>query len=216
VNNTVSNYSGPIKFSIFLIQKIKLTMEQWFTSLATFEKVYWVIASVASVIFLILMIMTFLGGEVDDLGDVDADIDGDIGVEFQFLSIKNLMGFFTIFGWSGIACLDAGCENKMTIIVSVFCGLLMMFAMASLFYYLSKLTSDGSLKLKNAVNAVGEVYLTVGANRSKIGKIQVTVQGGLRELEAITDEDIDLNQGDVVTVTQVTKNGILIVNKHTN
>ena len=191
-------------------------MEQWFNSLATFEKVYWGIALVASIIFLILMIMTFLGGEVDDLGDVDAEIDGDTGIGFQFLSFKNLMGFFTIFGWTGIACLDAGYENGMTIIISVICGLLMMLAIATLFYYLSKLTSDGSLKMKNAVNAVGEVYLTIGANRSSIGKIQVNVQGGLRELEAITDEDTPLMQGDVVTVSQVTDNGILIVNKHKN
>lgn len=189
-------------------------MEQWFDALSTFEKVYWITAGISSVIFLILLVLTFIGGEVDDMGDVDTEIDGDIGIDFQFLSFKNLMGFFTIFGWSGIACINAGYANVITLIVSVVCGLLMMTAMAALFYYLGKLTSDGSLKLKNALNATGEVYLTIGANRSSLGKIQVKVQGGLRELEALTDEDHDLKQGDIIIVTTVTDNGILIVNKN--
>ncbi len=189
-------------------------MEQWFAALNTFEKVYWLTAGVSSVIFLILLVLTFVGGEVDDLGDVDAEIDGDTGIGFQFLSFKNLMGFFTIFSWSGIAALNAGYSNVITIIISVSCGLLMMLAMASLFYYLHKLNSDGSLRMKNAINSVGEVYLSIGANRSRIGKVQVNVQGGLRSLEALTDENIDLKQGDIITVTNVTDNGILIVNKH--
>lgn len=191
-------------------------MEQWFAALDTFEKVYWITASVASIVFLILIILTFIGGEVDDMGDVDAEIDADSGIGFQFLSVKNLMGFFTIFGWTGISCLDAGLSKGMTILISIVCGLIMMTLMATLFYYLGKLTSDGSLKLKNAVNKVGEVYLTIGANRSSMGKVQVNVQGGLRELEALTDEGVDLHQGDIITVTQVTDNGILIVNKHSN
>ena len=65
--------------------------------------------------------------------------------------------------------------------------------------------------MKNALNAIGEVYLTVGANRSKIGKIQVKVQGALRELDALTDHDEDLKQGKVIKVTEVTSNGILII-----
>jgi len=190
-------------------------MEQWFASLSTFETVYWLTAGISSIIFLVLLVLTFVGGEVDDLGDVDTEVDGDSGIGFQFLSFKNLMGFFTIFGWSGIACLDAGYSTGLTIVISVICGLLMMLAMASLFYYLAKLDSDGSLKIKNAINSVGEVYLTIGANRSRIGKVQVNVQGGLRDLEALTDENYDLVQGDIITVTNVTDNGILIVNKHT-
>ena len=71
--------------------------------------------------------------------------------------------------------------------------------------------SSGTLKLKNALNQIGEVYLTIGANRSSIGKVSINVQGTLRELEALTDEVQDLNQTNVVRVKEVTANGILIV-----
>ncbi|GAB5474768.1 MAG: hypothetical protein Mars2KO_28670 [Maribacter sp.] len=188
-------------------------MEEWFAALALFEKIYWGIALISSVIFVILLVMTLLGGDAEDFdgGDVDADIDGDTGIEFQFLSFKNLMGFFTIFGWSGIACLDSGLSTGLTVLISTICGLLMMFVMAALFYYLGKLQSSGTLRLKNALNQVGEVYLTIGANRASIGKVSVTVQGTLRELEALTDEDKDLVLGNVVRVKSITDNGILIV-----
>ncbi|MRI01941.1 hypothetical protein GH721_15465 [Kriegella sp. EG-1] len=188
-------------------------MEEWFAALAMFEKVYWTVALIASVMLIILLILTLIGGDADDFdgGDVDADIDGDTGIGFQFLSFKNLMGFLTIFGWSGIACLDAGMSKTLTVLISIVCGLLMMLAMATLFYYLGKMQSSGTLKLKNALNQVGEVYLTIGANRSKIGKVSVTVQGTLRELEALTDEENDLVLGNVVRVKNVTDNGILIV-----
>ncbi|WP_289060650.1 hypothetical protein [uncultured Zobellia sp.] len=187
-------------------------MELGFEMMTLFEKIYWVTALVASVILVILLLLTFIGGEVDDIdGDVDAEIDADTGIEFQFLSFKNLVGFFTLFGWSGIACLDAGMSKGITVLISLVCGLLMMLAMASLFYYLGKLQSSGTLKLKNALNQIGEVYLTVGANRKSIGKVSINVQGTLRELEALTNANEDLVQGNVVIVKEVTANGILIV-----
>lgn len=191
-------------------------MEDWFFTLIAFEKVYWVIALVSSLIFIVLIVMTFVGGDIDDLGDVDADIDGDTGIGFQFLSFKNLMGFFTIFGWVGIACINAEYSNSISLVISIFCGLWMMLTMATLFYFLGKLTSSGTLVINNALDKVGEVYLTIGANRTRIGKIQIKVQGSHRELEALTDEDVDLIQGDIIQVTKITTNGILIVKKYTD
>lgn len=189
-------------------------MIEWFSALEGFEKIYWAIALIASGIFIILIILTFIGGEFDDTGDVDTDIDSDTGIGFQFLSFKNLVGFFTIFGWSGITCIQEGLSKGMTLIISILLGLLMMAIMASLFYFLGKLNSSGTLRIENALHEVGEVYLTIGANRSRIGKVHINIQGGLRELDAMTDEDFDLHQGDIITVAEVTGTGILIVNKH--
>ncbi|WP_159022089.1 hypothetical protein [Formosa sp. L2A11] len=191
-------------------------MNNWFSALEPFEKVYWIIALTASVIFIILTLLTFIGGEFDETGDVDADIEADTGIGFQFLSFKNLIGFFTIFGWTGISCIGNGLSNGVTILISSICGLIMMLIMASLFYYLGKLNSSGSLKIKNALNQIGEVYLTIGANRSRIGKVHINIQGGMRELDALTDDASELHQGDIIIVTEVTGTGILIVNKHTN
>ncbi len=188
-------------------------MVEWYSNLELFPKIYWGIALLGSLIFLITMILSFVGGDADDIGDVDSDIDGDTGIGFQFITFKNLVGFFTLFGWSGIACIDAGFSKPLTITISIVCGLIMMGIMGAMFYYMNKLNDSGTLKFKNAINAVGEVYLTVGANRSSIGKAHVRIQGALRELEALTDADTDLKSGSVIKVKDVTDNGILIIEK---
>ena len=186
-------------------------MSEWFAELTSFEKIYWIITGVSTLVFLFVLITTFIGSDTDDVGDVDAEMDADIGAGFQFFTFKNTVSFFSIFGWSGIASMDAGYTKSMTIFISFICGLIMMFIMAAMFYYISKLVSSGTLKMENALNSIGEVYLTVGANRSSIGKVQVKVQGALRELEALTDFDKDLTQGNVIKVIEVTNNGILII-----
>lgn len=188
-------------------------MLDWFSNLEFFPKLYWTIALLGSVIFTVVLIMTFLGGDTDDIGDVDAEIDGDTGIGFQFLSFKNLVGFFTIFGWSGIACIDAGLSMPTTIIISVLSGLIMMTIMAALFYFMSKLTDSGTLNYKNAIDAIGEVYLPIGKDRSKIGKVSIRVQGTVRELDALTDSLTDLKTGAIIKVVDVTESGILIVDK---
>lgn len=182
----------------------------WFSALEFFPKIYWSIALLGSFIFIIIMILTFLGGETDGL-DTDTEIETDTGIGFQFITFKNLIGFFTLFGWSGIACIDAGFSNILTIIISFICGLIMMTIMATMFYYMRKLNDSGTLIFKNAIGAVGEVYLTIGANRSSIGKVHVKIQGALRELEALTDDDVTLKSSAVIKVKDVTSNGILIV-----
>ncbi|MBN2867501.1 MAG: hypothetical protein JXK08_02415 [Flavobacteriaceae bacterium] len=191
-------------------------MLDWFSSLEWFPKIYWAIAIIASLNFIVTIVMSLLGGDADELGDVDAEIDGDTGIGFQFITYKNLVGFFTIFGWSGIACIDEGFSKPTTIIISLICGLIMMTIMAAMFYYMRKLSDSGTLDYKNALDQIGEVYLTVGANRSKIGKAHVRIQGALRELEALTDSDTDLKTGTVIKVTSVTPNGILIIEKLNN
>ncbi|WP_166960386.1 hypothetical protein [Yeosuana marina] len=187
-------------------------MVEWFSNLELFPKVYWGIALIASLVFIFMMLFTFIGAETDGLdADVDTDIESDTGIGFQFITFKNLVGFFTIFGWSGIACIDSDLSKPLTVIISLVCGLAMMAIMAAMFYYMQKLNDSGTLDFKNAINAVGEVYLTIGAKRSTIGKAHVRIQGALRELEALTDSETDLKSGSVIIVKNVTENGILIV-----
>jgi membrane protein implicated in regulation of membrane protease activity len=186
-------------------------MLEWFSDLTSFQKIYWIITGISTLLFLVVLIGTFMGADTDDLGDIDAEMDADTGVGFQFFTFKNTVAFFAIFGWSGISALDAGYSKPITIIISMICGLLMMTLMGVLFFYMRKLNDSGTLKMTKALNAIGEVYLTVGANRSSIGKVQVKVQGALRELEALTDYNTDLKQGNVVKVIEVTDNGILII-----
>jgi len=189
-------------------------MKDFFVGMSSLEQTYWIIALVGSAVFLVIFLLTFIGG-----GDADMDADAsdfeadDGGVGFQFFTFKNIVAFFTIFGWTGITCLDNGLSTSTTLLISIIAGLAMMVLTSLLFYWMHKLAESGTLKIKNAIGVVGEVYLPIGAKRSKMGKVQIKVQGSLRELEAITDEDEDLKTGSMVKVTEIVSAEILLVKK---
>ena len=189
-------------------------MKEFFDGMSSLEQTYWIIALVGSAIFIVIFLLTFIGGgDADmeaDASDFEAD---DGGVGFQFFTFKNVVAFFTIFGWSGIICIDNQLSVTTTILISTVAGLLMMVLTSLLFYWMYKLAESGTLKMKNALRVICEVYLPIGANRTKMGKVQIKVQGSLRELEAITDETEDLKTGTMVKVTEIVSAEILLVEK---
>jgi membrane protein implicated in regulation of membrane protease activity len=194
-----------------------LSISEWWPGLDALEKVYWIIAIPFSVLFLLQTIMTFFMGDISDAdasGDVDASIDGDEGIGFQFLSLKNLVAFFTIFGWTGIACINSGLSVPITIVISLSAGILMMAIMATLMYFMWKLTDDGTLRLINAKGKIGTVYLPIPGKRAGMGKVQVSVQG-LQTLDAMTDNDEELATGTIIEVIDIFNNETLIVKPST-
>ncbi len=186
-------------------------MAEWWNSLSNFEQVYWGIAALSTLLFVIIIVFTFLGGDAEDATDIDFDEGA-----FHFFTFRNLVGFFTVFSWSGIACLHSGLSTTLTIVISVVCGLAMMFAMAGLFYMMSRMTQTGTLRLTNAIGGVGEVYLRIGPARSSVGKVQIKVQGTLREIDALTDESEELLFGQVVRVKSLINDQLLLVEKLTS
>jgi hypothetical protein len=187
------------------------------SELGIFEQIFWVITIPATVIFLALLGMTIFGGDVSD-SDVDTNIDAHISdgdsIPFQFLSLKNIVAFFAVFGWSGIGFINAGLAAWLVILLALICGFLMMLLMATLFYLMSKLAENGTLKMKNAVGKLGEVYLVIPANRSGMGKVQLNVQGSLRTLDAITDDLEKIPTSSIIQVLDVIDDQILLVKKH--
>jgi heme/copper-type cytochrome/quinol oxidase subunit 1 len=179
--------------------------------MATFEKVNWIIAVPFSALFIIQIILTFIGGDMESGdGDVDSSIDSDTGIDFQFLTLKNFIAFFTIYGWTGIVCFDMGLGIGISTLISLIAGLIIMVIMASLFYFMGKLTDEGNLNLNNAVGKTCSVYLAIPAKRAGFGKVQVQVQG-LQTLNAMTDNEEKIPTGGIVEVLSVINNEILLV-----
>jgi hypothetical protein len=188
--------------------------ESWETMLFL-EKLYWCFAIPFSLLFLIQLVLTFFGGDMDAVevdSDVDMSIEQDTGISFQFISLKNLIAFFTVFGWAGISSINAGLENWLTILISTVSGILMMAVMAAIIYFMGKLAESGTLNLSYAVGKIGTVYLTIPASRNGIGKVQVKVQG-LQTLDALTDSDEDLKTGSIVEIIEIINNELLLVRK---
>jgi hypothetical protein len=182
----------------------------WWDGLSVLLKFYWIITVPFTVFFLLQLIVSFLGGNTaDDLPD--HEISHDHGIGFQFFTLKNMVGFFTIFGWTGIACIKSGLSIPLTIIFSLLAGLAMITIMGGLFYLLMKAGADGTMKMEKAIGQVGEVYLIVQSKRGGLGKVQVNVMGAVRTLDAMTDDENDLHTGQVVSVAKIINDNILLV-----
>ncbi|WP_163708027.1 hypothetical protein [Mangrovibacterium lignilyticum] len=184
--------------------------------LSLLQQIYWAIAIPSTLVFIFILITTIVGSEVGVDVDTDMDTilaDGD-SIPFQFLSLKNIIGFFTMFGWSGLGFIDLGWSYLLVISLSFVCGFLMMVAMAAIFYFMSKLTESGTLNLNNAVGKIGGVYLTIPASRSGFGKVQITIQGSLETLDAMTDDEFPISTGAIISVVSIIDQQILLVTKN--
>lgn len=66
---------------------------EWWETLSAIQQVYWVVTIPATLVFLVQLLPTIFGGDVDvdgDIGGLDHDVDaGNSG--FHFLSIKNFI-----------------------------------------------------------------------------------------------------------------------------
>ncbi len=190
-----------------------LSITTWWQALGGVEKFFWAIALLFSFMFVIQTILAFTGGGDDDgaFGDSDEYIDGDGGIDFQFFTIKNFITFFTVFGWVGLGCLKGGLPLAQVILWSILSGVAIVLIMFYLFSRMAKLRSSGTLRIQNALHKQAETYLRIPAVRGGYGKVHIRVQGSLRELRALTDDDDDIPTGKPVTVVGIVNESVLLV-----
>lgn len=182
----------------------------WWDALSIIQKIYWGIAVPFTLFFVLQLVLSFFGADSpDDLPD--SEIEADHGVPFQFLTLKNLVGFFTIFAWTGIATVDAGLSTGLSLLIATLSGLAMMALMGGMFYLMMKSGADGTMKIQQAVGKTGEVYLPIQSSRGSMGKVQIKVGGALRTLDAMTDEPESIPTGKLVRVKEILTNNILLV-----
>lgn len=196
---------------------ILLSFNTWWASLSTLQMIYWIITVPSSIFFILQLVMTFIGADADGdgldaIGDADLSVETDHGVGFQFISLKNFVAFFTVFGWVGLACIHGELSNGITLFISTSAGIVMMLIMASIYYFMGKLTETGTLNMKSAIGKTATVYLFIPQNRKATGKVQIKIQG-YRTLDAMTDGDEVIPTGALVQVVDVINEDILLVKK---
>lgn len=179
-------------------------------ALSTIQQVFWGISIVFSVLFVIQFVLSLIGLDFD--GDADGDFGGADGMDadFALFSVRSIIAFFTFFGWTGIAALNYGVGSTLSVLFATLSGFSAMFVVAYLFYLFIKLQSSGTLKLENALGELGQVYLVIPGDKTGTGKVQMKVQGSLRELDAITDGQT-IPTGSPIRVIDVLEDGMLLV-----
>ncbi len=176
-------------------------------------QIYWIVAISSTTIFVILFILSFFGADAD--ADIDGDVDGDIGSDIGgfIINFKSIMSFAMMFGWAGVISMTFNLNSMLTLIVAVVTGLVSLIAVAFLLFFLSKLSYSGNMKKENAIGKTGTVVLRIPPKRQGVGQIQIQIQGGLRTLEAMTEEEELLKSGTNVLVIDIQDNVLIVMNE---
>lgn len=191
-----------------------LGISSWWQGLDMFDKALWAITIISSALFVVQLLISIAGGDTDDgsaVGSAEEYVGDDSGIGHQFFTIKNLIAFFTMFGWVGIAAHSGGMSKGVTVIIAVLAGLAMVMIMVFLLRNVNKLKHSGTMQIKNALNQVCETYLFIPAKRNGLGKVHIRIQGSLHELDAMTDDEAQIPTGKIVKVTGIVNDQILLV-----
>lgn len=195
-------------------------MIETFQTMSTPLQIYWILAIVSSVIFIIQAIMTFVGFDSDsdieladapdaipESGDSDFDADG-----FHLISIKSVVSFILGFGWTGVLFWNTIESPLLLGLLAFVVGMIFMSLIAFLLFQIKKLDKDNTFRIEKVIGTNAEVYLRIPARRKDTGKINVSLNGSMHELEALTDGE-EIPTGAKVKITAKVDGETVIVEK---
>lgn len=190
----------------------------WWASLSVIMKVLWGVTLGASLIFIIQTVLTFIGadsgGDFDPVGETDFDLGdpSDMGHSgMNLYTFRNLINFLLGFGWTAILMQDSISSTAVLLIVAVLVGMALVAVVMYLFKWLSGMQQSGNINVyKSAVGCHGKAYLTIPAERSGEGKVQITINNAVREYNALTDGDA-IKTGTPIKVVEVLSPSVLLV-----
>ena len=211
------------------------SISTWFSSLDPTMRLFWACAIAASIVFIIQNALMLMG-----LGDMDSDVDADVSTDFDadasgadgdistghtghegtlgqagifsLFTLRNFINFFLGFGWGGISFAPAIKSTGLLVLVAFLCGLIFVAVFVVMLRALLSLEKDGNFRIQDCVGQTATVYLRIPANHAAAGKVQISINGSVHELNGFTDGDF-LPTGTRVRVLSVIDSGSLLVEK---
>ena len=216
-------------------------LSTWFSSLDPTMRFFWACAIAASIVFIIQNALMLMGlGDMDS--DVDADVSTDFDVHtdfdgdssgadadistghtghegtlgqagiFSLFTLRNFINFFLGFGWGGISLAPVIHSKGLLVLASLVCGLIFVAVFVLMFRMVMRLERNGAFRITDCVGQTASVYLRIPAAHAAAGKVQISINGSVHELNAFTDGDF-LPTGTRVRVIKVIDSGSLLVEK---
>jgi len=187
----------------------KYFMIDYWLNLDPAERTFTGIGIFSSLILTIQMGMVMLGGATD-MPEAEIADTGEGGASGIF-SIRTIGAFFAGFGWAGAAMLQAGYSTGAATFVATITGSVFLGIVIYLMSYLHSLRQEGTLDYKNAIGNVGNVYLPIPPKRKGMGQVEVMVQGRLRIVQALSDNDKKIGNRVAVRVTETIDEQTILV-----
>ena len=177
---------------------------EYATSLSGLPFVYGICAVVGGCLFLIVMVLMFIGIEFD----LDGLADGS-----GHVSLHGISGFFTLFGIVGLYLNSQGYGALVSSAGGIGAGGMMFLIVGRIIMSMRKLESSGNINVDQAVGAKGSVYAEILPGQS--GAVTIFIDERERRYEAVTNEPAGLKTGDLIEVKEVISGSLLKVTKLT-
>lgn len=189
----------------------------WWADLSPVMKLLWGVTLTATLVFVIQTVMTFLGADTG--GDFDVDVDtsmdgsdlSNIDGGANLYTFRNFVNFFLGFGWTAIILQPSVKSTALLVIIAVLVGLALVALVMYMFKWLNSMQQSGNINVfQAAVGCQGKCYLRIPGERAGAGKVQITIQGAVREYDAVTDGD-EIKTGASVKVVEAIDGNTLLV-----
>ena len=177
---------------------------EYATSLSGLPFVYGICAVVGGCLFLIVMVLMFIGIEFD----LDGLADGS-----GHVSLHGISGFFTLFGLVGLYLDSQGYGVLVSSMGGIGAGGVMFLAVSRIIMAMRDLESSGNITVDQTVGAKGSVYAEILPGES--GAVTIFIDERERRYDAVTDEPAGLKTGDLIEVSEVISGSLLKVTKLT-
>ena len=145
---------------------------------------YMVLAGAGTLLFLIRLALALFGvgaGDGDDLGGHGADSD----TAFGMFSLLSVLAFFMGAGWMGLAArLDWDMGSIASALLAFGFGTVLMVFASGAMYLARRLNAEARIDMNTAVGTTGRVYMPIPPRGEGEGRVEVTVSGRRRILNA--------------------------------
>ena len=191
----------------------------WWAELSPVMKLLWGVTLTATLIFIIQTVMTFLGADADGATDFDVDVDtsmdgadlSNIDGGANLYTFRNFVNFFLGFGWTAIILEPSVKSTALLVVISILVGIALVALVMFMFKWLYSMQQSGNINVyKACVGCQGKCYLRIPGERKGEGKVQITIQGAVREYDAVTDGD-EIKTGASVKVLEAIDGNTLLV-----
>ncbi len=184
----------------------------WWGERGVAEQLFYGIGLAAGIVAIILMILSVIGLEHDDV--IDAMASGDVDHGGGMFSIKPLTGFFLGFGWVGGMSIANGASLAVATVLACAAGGVMMGTIVFMFRAIMGMKSNGTARIGDTVGAVGTVYLTLPPRKASGGQVTVSFRGRQETYAALQPGDSPVPAGEKVRVVAVVDAHTLLVEPH--
>ena len=123
-----------------------------------------------------------------------------------------MIHFLLGFSWTGISFYSTIANKTLLVFLSLGVGTLFVLAFFFIINKIQDFAEDNSFKISETIEKVADVYLVIPGGKQGKGKIQISIKGSFREIDAMTEGE-KIETGSSVKILRTEGDSIVIVQK---